>query len=221
TISAGDWDGDGDPDIISGNSYGEVILFRNQQENGASISRARFTRPEPLYAGDAPIRITAGANGSIQGPNEAHYGYTCPVLCDWNGDGRMDLILSDIWGMHTYYQRAAGKDANPDRLLPGVPILCQSPGKDAFVPPWIWHKPRNHELITQWRCQPAAVDWNRDGVLDLITLDSRGYLALYPGVQDAPQPEVGPPRRCFASPDGAPIRITNGQAEIIPERCIA
>ncbi len=34
-------------------------------------------------------------------------------------------------------------------------------------------------LLTQWRTTPVAVDWNRDGLTDLVMLDHEGYLAFF------------------------------------------
>lgn len=199
SISVADWENDGDLDIVSGNSYGELILFLNRESDG-HWDQWTFDR----------FRVIAGANGSVQGPNEAHFGYTSPVFCDWNKDGRIDVILSDIWGKYTYFQRRESQEKSDwNFFLPESPIRCTSPLKESFVPPWVWYQPRHDELITQWRCQPAVEDWNRDGIPDLIALDSQGYLALYPGKQLTP-PEVDAPQRIFLSPDGKPIRITNG-----------
>ena len=193
TISTADFDNDGDIDIVSGNSYGEIVFFMNQgQKKGWDRKRVQY--------------VQAGPNGSIQGPNEVHFGYTCPVFCDWDRDGSIDLIVSDIWGKYTLYTALQLHDLSSQS---GAPILCKSADKESFVPPWVWHKPKKHELITQWRCQPAVVDWDGDGLIDLITLDSEGYLALFPGKQISP-PEVDAPQRDFLLSEGKPIRITNG-----------
>ncbi len=201
-LSVIDWDADGDRDIISGNSYGEVFLFVNRGSERKRI----FASREPLCAAGEPIRIIAGPNGSIQGPGEAHFGYTCPTACDWNGDGWPDLILADIWGKHTYYQR----DPETKQLKQGVPIHVKGGRVDSYTPRWVWHQPRQGELINQWRCQPAVTDWNHDEIPDLITLDSEGYLALYPGIESKGSPVVKPPQRVFLLPNGQPIRITPG-----------
>ena len=35
------------------------------------------------------------------------------------------------------------------------------------------------ELVTQWRTTPCVVDWNKDGLNDLVMLDHEGYLAFF------------------------------------------
>ncbi len=206
-ITVADWDKDGDIDIVTGNSYGEVLLF----ENSGSARKSEFKNRQPLRVNGQAIRITAGANGSIQGPNEAHYGYTCPVIADWNKDGEPDLILSDIWGQYTYFEGIKGSN----ELKAGIPIRVSvvsatEGSRYSPTPPWVWHKPKNFELITQWRCQPAVTDWDGDGVCDLITLESEGYLALYKGCGKENVQFVKNPEREFLYKDNKPIRITNG-----------
>src|SRR5690606_34978970 len=46
-------------------------------------------------------------------------------------------------------------------------------------PKWNWWHPQEDELATQWRTTPFAIDWNKDGMTDLIMLDHEGYLALF------------------------------------------
>ncbi len=202
TISIKDWDRDGDPDILSGNSYGEVLLFVN---SGTKVHPS-FRNRQRLTAKGEPIVIQSGANGSIQGPGEAHFGYTCPVAVDWNRDGHCDLILSDSWGKYTYYQR----DAQTGTLQAGIPIRVHGGKIESYKPPWVWWQPTENELVTQWRCQPAVTDWNKDGTYDLISLDSEGYLALYTGVENTLSPAVHPPQRAFLLDNNTPIRITPG-----------
>ncbi|MEW6235809.1 MAG: VCBS repeat-containing protein [Candidatus Omnitrophota bacterium] len=199
-LSVIDWDRDGDLDIVSGNSYGEVLLFTNSGDD----KNRRFDSKTPLTAEGVPIVVKGGANGSIQGPGEAHFGYTCPVASDWDGDSWPDLILADIWGLCSYFERIPGGELKPPRSF----RVANGPAR-SYKPRWVWWKD-DGRLVTQWRCQPAAVDWNRDGRLDLITLDAEGCLALYPGTGQPSNALVEAPQRVFLLENDAPIRITNG-----------
>jgi len=77
-----DWDGDGLEDIVAGNSAGYIGFIKN-----LGGTPPRWAAPKYLEVAGKPIRITAGANGSIQGPAEAKWGYTTLSVADWDGDG--------------------------------------------------------------------------------------------------------------------------------------
>ncbi len=115
TPAAADWDGDGDTDLICGNSAGYLAVFKNEGGNPP-----RWSAPSKLKAGGQFIRHQAGPNGSIQGPCEAKWGYTAPCVADWDGDGDLDLLVNDIWGKVVWY-RNAGSASAPD-LEPARPI---------------------------------------------------------------------------------------------------
>ena len=100
-----DWDGDGDEDLVCGNSAGELGLILNVS-GGAKPS---WDAPLLFESEGKPIRVLAGKNGSIQGPAEAKWGYTVPVVADWDGDGYQDIIINSIWGKIMWYR-------NPGRL---------------------------------------------------------------------------------------------------------
>jgi hypothetical protein len=51
--------------------------------------------------------------------------------------------------------------------------------KDAPKPVWNWWNPKADELVSQWRTTPYAIDWNKDGLMDLVMLDHQGYLAFF------------------------------------------
>ena len=81
--NAVDWDGDGDIDLVAGNSEGRVLFFENTGGNQAPA----FQPGTPIQADGHPIHIQPGYRDDIQGPGEARWGYTCPAVLDWNGDG--------------------------------------------------------------------------------------------------------------------------------------
>jgi hypothetical protein len=138
-----DWDGDGDIYIVSGDSVGFVSLL----ENAGSTKSPRFLTAVKLRAGGEVIRIRPGYYGSLQGPKEANWGYTCPTVVDWNGDGLVDIVMSDSTATHKVYvnrvtakkpKLAAAKELFCEgldlhgawRVKPGVGILG---GKMAYV----------------------------------------------------------------------------------------
>jgi hypothetical protein len=122
------------------------------------------------------IRSQAGYNGDIQGPSEAKWGYTNVSVADWDGDGRLDILCSDVWGK-VYWYRNIGLRTAP-RFAAAQPVEVAWPGPTP-APPWNWWKPEGRQLVTQWRCTPYAIDWDHHGLTDLVMLDTEGYLALF------------------------------------------
>jgi hypothetical protein len=99
-----DWNGDGQLDIVAGNSQGFLLFFENVAEN----SQPRFAPPQRMAVAGELVHIQ-GHYGSVQGPGEARWGYTCPNVCDWNDDGLPDILMNDIRGMHSVYLNAGMK----------------------------------------------------------------------------------------------------------------
>ena len=166
-----DWDGDGDDDIVAGNTAGYIGFIEN-----LGGSPPRFGSPVLLEASGETIRLQAGPNGSIQGPCEAKWGYTTVSVADWDGDGLLDILANSIWGRILWF-RNVGRTGSPrlERARP-VRIDWQGPPRK---PEWNWWEPNGEELVSQWRTRPVALDWNGDGMQDLVMLDHEGYLALF------------------------------------------
>jgi len=85
-----DWNGDGQLDIVAGNSQGFLLFFENVSKN----PRPRFAPPQRMAAAGELVHIQ-GHYSSIQGPGEARWGYTCPSVYDWNDDGLLDIVLPE------------------------------------------------------------------------------------------------------------------------------
>jgi hypothetical protein len=149
--------------------------------------------------------VLAGNAGSIQGPDEAKYGYTMPEVADWDEDGILDLLLSDVKGNNTFYENIGNK-TNPG-LAAGRSLLVDWPGEPP-KPGWVWWEPGPSELVTPWRCQPAVVDWNDDGLTDYVTVDHEGYLACYEGFLKNGEKWMKPGKRVFRKENGEAIRLS-------------
>ena len=199
-----DWDGDGDEDLVCGNTAGYIGLIENL-DGGCP---PRWAAPKLIEAGGRVIRIEAGPNGSIQGPCEAKWGYTTLSVADWDHDGLADLVVNSIWGKVLWY-RNAGTRKEP-RLEAARPVEVQWPGPPP-KPEWTWWEPEVGQLATQWRTTPLAVDFTGDGLCDLVMLDREGYLALFRRQKSGDRLVLLPPERVFVDEKGAPLRLNPGR----------
>lgn len=171
TPTSVDWDGDGLEDIIVGNTAGHIGFIKN-----LGGDPPRWAAPVYLTDENGVIREQAGKNGSIQGPAEAKWGYTNVSVTDWDSDGLLDIITNGIWGKVMFFKNIG--TAKKPLLAAPKPIEVEWEG-EAPKPAWTWWKPQGKELVTQWRTTPHAIDWNKDGLMDLIMLDQEGYLAYF------------------------------------------
>jgi len=178
--TAGDLTGDGQADLVVGNAGGHLLFYRNVGESGKPL----FDKEECLRAGGEIIRVQAGYNGSIQGPSEAKWGYTNPLLFDWDGDGLLDLLVSDVFGHHTWY-RNIGSPTTPV-FAPGVKLTF-----------------RGEPMVTVWRVRPAVGNLFGGG-LSYVCLDEVGFLAAYAKVGEAELDD----KTLLRFADGEPIAFT-------------
>jgi predicted neuraminidase len=201
-----DWDGDGDLDILCGNTAGYIEWFENLSGPGAG--RPMWAAPRRLEAGGTVFRIMAG-NRSIQGPAEAKWGYTTFSVADWDADGLPDIVLNSITGA-VEWLRNVGTRTQP-RLDPPRPVEVEW---DEPQPPlaWGWLRPEGNALLTQWRTTPVVHDFNGDGLPDLAMLDIEGYLAFFERGRHDGELVLRGPRRAFVDEAGAPLRLTAGTA---------
>lgn len=160
--AAFDFSGDGHFDLVVGNSAGELLFYPSRERDG-TIYLGKETM---LEAGGRPIRLAAGLTGSIQGPSEKMFGYSCPTIAGWTGSGHMDLLVSDVTGRHRLF-RNTGEKTLPPRFEEEEFLTCEG-------------KP----LKTVWRVRPSVVDWRKNGELHYLALDEDGVLSDWTRASD-------------------------------------
>lgn len=180
--AAYDFSGDGRPDLVVGNSSGELLFYRNRGQHDPRY----LAKEVMLEALSTPVRITAGLTGSIQGPSEKMFGYSCPTVADWTGSGRGDLLVSDVTGYHRLF-RNLGNDGGIPRL--DTEKLLTFEGQP---------------LRTVWRVRPAVADWGGVGQRHYVALDEDGVLSDWRSASDT---ELTTKRHLYWE-DGRPMRFT-------------
>lgn len=194
TPYAYDWDGDGDEDIICGNTAGNIALFTNEgnTNDGLPIWSAPTLIESSVGSNTdqtRPFRVLAGPGGSIQGPCEAKWGYTTLSVADWDGDDDPDIIYNSILAR-------VGLLRNENGVLVDTPL---STGLGEQPPVWLWSQTRSGDALTQWRTTPVAIDFDADDKLDLVMLDQQGYLTL--------RSDCGEAKRVFVDENNQPIQL--------------
>ncbi|HUW20755.1 MAG TPA: FG-GAP-like repeat-containing protein [Sedimentisphaerales bacterium] len=200
-----DWDGDGDEDLICGNTAGYIGFIENLDGGNPPT----WAEPKYLKADGEVIRIMAGPNGSIQGPCEAKWGYTTLSVADWDRDGLADIVVNSIWGKVLWY-RNIGSRKEP-KLAGGEAIEVEWPSNPP-KPAWTWWQPKDKQLVTQWRTTPVVIDLNKDGLNDLVMLDHEGYLAFFERAKKKGEPILLPPRRIFKNEAGEILQLSTRTA---------
>ncbi|MBM4068945.1 MAG: VCBS repeat-containing protein [Planctomycetes bacterium] len=101
TFSVADFDGDGWLDLVVGDTYGKVRIYRNT----GSRKAPQFTLPREI--GDMKIRMT-------------------PFAADWDGDGKPDVVGSSADGKVWWWRNLGRGRFDSDRPIK-MPDVCYGP----------------------------------------------------------------------------------------------
>ncbi len=160
-----DYEGDGDQDLIVGvgdwtdygwdHAYDNHGRWRNGPLHGyVYLIENRGSKTKPDYAED-PVRLTAGG-GEID-----VYGWPSPNFADFDNDGDLDLICGEFLDGFTFFENQ-GSRSKPVYAA-GRRLLAEN-GKPLVM---------DLQMIT-----PTAIDWDRDGDIDLVVGDEDGRVAF-------------------------------------------
>ena len=171
-----DWDGDGALDILCGNSEGRILFFKNL---GTDEAPAFSSFAQPLLCEGEPLCIRPGYIG-VQGPFEAVWGYMCPAVFDWNGDGLPDILFSDSRGKLEVLLNTGDEN----RINVRRPFILKQDGL---------------EIKGLWRVKPAVA---RVGDrICVVNMDGDGSFHRWWKIDDETLVDDGP----FLLRDGRPI----------------
>jgi len=132
---AADWDADNDLDLLAGTAAGNVYLVPNQ----GSATQWDFDKPIAFQANGEQISVPDG--------------YAGPAVADWDGDGRLDLLLGAGDGSVLWYRNV------------GTRAQSKLDAAQNLVPP-----PRDGS-DRGLAAKICVTDWNEDGQLDLLVGD--------------------------------------------------
>ncbi len=176
-----DWDGDGVLDILAGNSEGFVLFFKNI----GSTDEPKFLPATRVRAAGSEIQVQAGYAGSLQGLQEARWGYLSPNVIDWNGDALPDLVTGDITGNYLIYLNRGSK--TEPKLDAAHPLYCDG-----------------IDLHGMWRCRPALAKIGERVALAIV--DGDDHFHLYWRIDDCNVEDGGK----LLLEDGKPIGASGG-----------
>ena len=98
-----DWDGDGTPDLITGDGTGYYLLWPGTDDPLVYAGSRTFQRPD-----GSPVLYKGTRN--LQGPHETGWSYSQPAVFDWDNDGQPELIGNDNTNTLRLHQRRSGAE---------------------------------------------------------------------------------------------------------------
>lgn len=160
-----DWDEDGDLDLLIGCFDGGLKVRLNE---GDAKQFAFAAENLDVEADGEPLKVKA---------------HLCPVVADWDGDGKFDVLAGSDDGSVTWF-RNVGKSGAPE-FSAGVELVAKHDGNGYNLMRW-----SDDEITPGIRSQIEVTDFNGDGKLDLIVGDFATVYAIKPDLSASERDEL-------------------------------
>lgn len=154
---AADWNGDGLIDLLVGYRYADKIaLFTNS----GTRQSPRFGASVAIRAGGSDIHVAGSGCGA-----------PAPWVCDFDSDGKRDLLVGSGSTGRVIFYRNTHSDAAPV-LADGIELMLGSAALSVGV-----------------RASPFVCDWDGDHIADLLCGDGDGRVHFFKntGTPETPQ----------------------------------
>ena len=180
---------------------GRFDIFAGDRSQSPSWCRGRGRDADgrPVY--DAPRRIKQ------RNPHVGNSFFSVPTVGDWRGTGTPDLLVGGVEGYILWYRTVSTNPlrfARPERVRQGTVEIRRlaAPNPSAG---YHWGGSQGpYDGDTGGYSNPVLVDWDGDGLLDLVVGDMIGLYDWYPNWGTKTDPELGPPHRLHLT-DGEPL----------------
>lgn len=133
------------------------------------------------------VPIYAGPNPVLQ-ENADLYGGSLPVpsVVDWNGDGLLDIVSGNSEGRVLFFQNMGTNEA--PEFANGVPLYAG--GQEIVVQAGYSGSVQGISEARWGYTSPNVVDWNGNGVPDIVMGDITGNYTVYLNRGTATQPKL-------------------------------
>lgn len=147
-----------------------------------------FAKAEPLSGADgAPLILPSSVDEEDEAAGDtAMLDRICtrPTAADLDADGHLDLLIGNFRGTFAWW-RGTG------------------PGRFAAAPEWLVSS-AGKPLAVGHHSDPCAVDWDRDGDLDIVSGSAGGEISLALNLGSKTAPRFEPFETIYAAPEAGP-----------------
>ena len=190
-----DWEGDGDWDLLGGDELGHVWLIRNISDN----KRPVFAPATKIEAAARPIQVTRWELIPDGNP-EYNLGQSKVRYVDWDNDGDFDLITANTTHRVIFFENVGTR---PEPFFAAGEFVEVEGTPAPFG----------------MRSSLATVDFNGDGLVDLVKTNSRGQACLFMRYREGDKLKLRPGKPFMQLKDGkgnSPLKTNSSIPDTSP-----